>query len=168
VGVDQFVVDRCQDICSLFIHRSFKTFKTGLFGDFFGNILKDEKIIFFWKRKIIAGFEGRIKPLVEYSRDLVSISKEPDPSDNIRNIYFHGADIFTLSAHGADPWPAGLHQPFLETEPYHADKLARIKSFHSRHRAGAGTNTACRTDILGKRPRFETIMIQMLEIDDIG
>ena len=51
MGIHQFVVDGGQDVGALLIYCDIKSFKTGLFGNLFGDILQNENKIFLWQAR---------------------------------------------------------------------------------------------------------------------
>jgi hypothetical protein len=76
--------------------------------------------------------------------------------------------MLAFGAHGANPRPAGLDNFFLPAQRDFAYDTARIESIDTRYRAGTGTQTAGLTFILGKRPFFETAVVETCNLGAWG
>jgi len=166
MGVDQFIVNGCQDGGALLIDGGFKILESRFFGNFFGYIFNDEFKVVLGQAQIIPGFQGCLKAFMQDAGHTVSFAQGSEFAHDRWNVDLHGANILTFAAHGADPRPASLNDFVFKTKPHQADQHPGIYSVDPGNRTGTGAHATGQTEFLRKRPGPEFAVIEFIQIDD--
>jgi hypothetical protein len=95
----------------LFVDGHAKSLEARFLGDLFGHIFQDEDKVLFGQGEVVAGFQGGGQAFVQNPRHVLGFPQGSNAPGDIGDVDSHGANLFALAAHGADPGPAGLDQP---------------------------------------------------------